>query len=137
MFGKLRPLRQPELTDHEPIADLDSIISVPKSFKLFGRWRAIKPVSTEEFFRYTHAVNRVFSLREEKTSKAEERAEQIRIACFDVFRSVCDDITQAEVDKMALVQVVALFGHITDAVTGSVRKPEAEQDLEKKKSQNG
>jgi len=127
VLGRILPARwagQQPAKEFEPIADLDAIISRPKAFKLFGRWRQIKPLTTEEFLRYINAVNRVMQLDSEASSSGPEAAEKALDACFEVFASVCDDITREEVGRMALVQATNLFGLITESVTGKLSEDE-------------
>lgn len=106
----------------EPIADLDAMLARPKSFRLFGRWRELKPLTTAEFYAFMSATAEFYALKDAKFASEKERSKAIADKCFEIFKSVCDDLTREEVDRMALVQCLALFGHITDSVTGKLHE---------------
>ena len=112
--------------DYELISDLDSILSEPISFKLHGRVRVIRPVSTEEFLHFSNALAKLYDLQEKSGVTPEELISRY----FDLAKSIIEDITRKDIEDMAQVQIAGLFALLMDVVTGK-----AHADNEKKKKE--
>ena len=112
--------------DYELISDLDSILSEPISFKLHGRVRVIRPVSTEEFLRFSNALAKLYDLQEKSGVTPEELISRY----FDLAKSIIEDISRKDIEDMAQVQIAGLFALLMDVVTGK-----AHADNEKKKKE--
>lgn len=122
-FG-LKPGRS-QIQDTDLISDLDALVEKPIAFRLFGKNHVIKPITTEDFFKVTNALN---SLDEMKRTGTYTEGDLID-SYAELFCSVCDTITKEDIrTKMAQPQIVALLALIIDAITGK-----AHQDIEKKK----
>lgn len=111
--------------DVELVSDIDAIITETIYFQLHGKVRAIKPMSAEQFLKYSLALSKLYSLRERKGLTGDELVE----AYFELANSVIDDITKDDIRKLTQAQVSGLYTLILKSVTGEIQ---AEKDEKKK-----
>lgn len=111
--------------DVELISDIDAILAQPIYFRLHGKVRSIKPVSTENFLKYTAALSGFYGLREQKNVTPDELIN----AYHELAKSISDDISRDDICQMTQAQVAAMFTLILKSVSG-----EAQAEAEKKKT---
>lgn len=110
---KLWPTRQKHTADL--VADLDAMVSEAIAFKLHGKQHIVKPISLEEFLKYTNAYSQIWNSTDEKKKLTNEQFIEMY---HQLFSSVCDTITIDDIKRMSQAQVGALFQLISDTVTG-------------------
>lgn len=110
---KFWPARQKHTADL--VADLDAMVSEAIAFKLHGKQHIVKPISLEEFLKYTNAYSQIWNSTDEKKKLTNEQFIEMY---HQLFSSVCDTITVDDIKKMSQAQVGALFQLISDTVTG-------------------
>lgn len=113
MIRKLWPARQKH--DADLVADLDALINDPVKFKLHGKTCEIKPLNTEEFFRFSNAYAKLMNAYDNNTP-----AKDLVHAYTDLFSGICTNVTEKDVENMTTAQVGALFQLIIETVTGRV-----------------
>ena len=120
----LKPVR----ADIPVVSDLDAMIADSVPFRFAGKIHHIKPISVLEFYQYTQALGKLMELKD----SAKVTGEDLVDAYFNLFRSVCDTITHADIEKMTTAQAGALFALTIECVTGKAQGDESE--LVKKKT---
>ena len=114
---KLWPTRSKAKQDHQPVADLDAIVNDPVYFRYKGKIHTLKPMSLEQFLRFSNAQSRLMDgLKDDVKLTAKELAERY----LSVISSVCDTILLDDILEMEQVQVAALYQLVIDLVTGQV-----------------
>jgi hypothetical protein len=108
------------------IADLDALMADSVWFKWEGRLHEIRPMNLKSFMR---VMNKYADLLNGKT-KSDTTTEELYTLYGHFFSEVCPTIGPAEVAKMSVPQVAALFNYVVNTITG---KAQAE-DAEKKKN---
>lgn len=119
MFQKLMPARaaaQPKET--EDLCDLDILQSREVRFKLFGRWRSLKPITNRAFIEFWTVS--------EEYKKGEQDAQNY----LKIIHTLCEDITLEEVKRMTVFQQALLITHLTGKIVGR----DLTQEIEKKNS---
>lgn len=108
----------PARTKHvDPVVDLDNLIAGKTAFRFKGKIHFIKPISLEEFLKFTNANSEFLaSLRSEGKLEAKELA----MGYLSVINTVCDTIGLDDIESMEQPQIAALYQLIVDTVTGSV-----------------
>lgn len=117
---------RPERPDTDIVSDLDALVAKPIAFKLGGKIRQIKPVTTIQFFTI---VNRLAELEAIRTSP-DVTGEKLLGIYHELFSAVCDDFTKEDVEEMTQAQCAGLMQLIMDVVTGK-----AHAEIEKKKNE--
>jgi len=100
----------------ELVADFDALSSEPISFRLNGKIHQIKPINTAEFFKYANAYAKLMQMLDEKRTTIHPR--ELIERYFEVFSSVCDSITMADIENSNNAQMAGLFQLIIDTVSG-------------------
>lgn len=114
---KIWPARSNKSKVEEPIADLDAIISQSVAFKYKGKIHSLKPMTLEEFLKFTNAqASLVNLLKDDKSITPKGLAESYH----SVISAVCDTITIEDILDMEQVQIAALYQLVIDLVTGQV-----------------
>lgn len=115
---KLWPARSNKVTEAQgPITDLDAIVSTPVTFRYKGRIHTLKPMTVEEFLRFTSAQSVLLdTIKDDAKITPQELANRYHA----VIASVCDSITVDDIMGMEQVQVAALYQLVIDLVTGQV-----------------
>ncbi len=127
MLHKLRPRRSDAEANARLVADIDKIVSQPVSFNLHGRVRVLKPISTEEFLKFTKAYNELVLTQEQEDVTAKTYIKNI----YKMFKTVCNDISIKDIQEMNQVQIGALHGLIVRTVSGEIFT-EDQESFEKK-----
>lgn len=111
----------------EVMADLDRLLTSPVRFKFAGRTHLISPMTTENFFRVTDAMNAISKLSD---SKKADKKEAFVDAYTNVFSVACPSIKRKDVESMTLAQCGALLSLIVECVQGKAQKknPQTEQE---------
>jgi hypothetical protein len=107
---------------NEEICDLDAIVSKTISFRLAGRDRFLKEVTTGVLFEYVDAINQYVQLKHETVDES-------NAAYFAIIKTVCDDITLEETAKLSIIQKANLAEHLARKISG--RRP-VDDELKKK-----
>ncbi len=128
---KLRPAR-PEV---KVIADIDEIISQPIGFRFNGRIYTIQPISTRVFVHVAQELQSFTQLLKKKETE-EITEDEIYNSYYRWVKSVCPEISQADIRKMTVAQLNALMNLIIEHMTGRTAK-EMLGDAEKKKMNSG
>jgi hypothetical protein len=122
---KLWPTRTKQTA---PITDLDAIVAETVSFKYRGKVHQLKPMSLEQFLKFTNAQSELLaSVNEDRLLTAKDLAEKY----LGVISSVCDTITLDDILAMEQVQVAALYQLVIDLVTGQVDLGDSKKKREK------
>lgn len=107
----------------EIVRDLDAIVANPVYFRLHGKNREIKPITTESYLVYVNNLSLLYSMKDKDGLTTDE----LLTSYFNLVKSVCDDIEIDDIKKMSQQQIGALFQLILDTINGS-----AHADVEKK-----
>lgn len=113
----LRPVRQVFARKHQVtdvVRDLDAIISEPVFFKLHGKVREIRPISTAGYLKYVNSLAALYELKDKQTVSADELIDRY----FELVSAVCDDFTREDIEEMGQQQIGALFQLILDTISG-------------------
>lgn len=114
----------------EPLTDLDAIIAESVSFRFSGKIHTLRPISLEEFLKFTNAQAKLlFKL---KNLEHKVTVDELVMLYHNVISSVCDSITEDDIRRMEQVQVAALYQLVIDLVTGQVRPGEEQKKSRKK-----
>lgn len=98
------------------IANLDAILVEPVAFQLHGKQHVIKPLTTEQFMKFSAAYGQMYGLRSQKDFDNQEFGN----VCFELIHSVVDSITRSDFDKMANHQMAGVITIIIETVTGKM-----------------
>lgn len=113
----------------EPVADLDAIICETISFRYQGKIHTLKPVTLEDFLKFTNAHTVLMqSLTNDEKITPRELAERYQ----KVIGSVCGSITVDDILGMEQVQVAALFQLVIDQMTGQVKTGDGNDSKKKR-----
>jgi hypothetical protein len=111
-----KPARSMSEPPNEMVADLDALISKTFTVRLLGRDRKVKPISTEVFFGVTAALSKLSALN----GKTDFKQKELVQAYYDVFQTVVDPISWADIEAMTSAQCAALLQVIIDSVSGKI-----------------
>jgi len=118
---KLWPARSKHV---DPVVDLDNLIAEKIAFKFKGKIHYLKPISLEEFLRFTNKNSEFLtSLKDDKEISAKELA----MGYLGVINTVCESIGLDDIEEMEQAQIAALYQLIVDTVTGSVETGEGKK----------
>ena len=122
----VKPSRPERPESEDIVSDLDALVAKPVAFKLGGKIRQIKPVTTLQFFTIVNQLSQLENVR----TAPDVTGEKLLNIYHQLFSSVCDDFTLADVEDMTQAQCAGLMQLIMDVVTGR-----AQAEVEKKKIQ--
>ncbi len=128
MLKRLMPSRADAVEQARLVADIDKIVSTPVAFMLLGRKRLLKPISTEEYLRFTRAYNE-FS---QATGDKNLNAKQISKKLHNIFSAVCEDISVKDIGEMTQSQIGAVYALILRTVSGEIFSEDDQEEFEKK-----
>lgn len=125
---RIWPARSNKSKATEPIADLDAIIAQSVAFKYKGKIHTLKPMTLEEFLKFTNAQSALLTLlKDDQQLTPKALAESY----LGVISSVCDTITLDDIMDMEQAQVAALYQLVIDLVTGQVDTGEGKKKRQK------
>lgn len=107
----------------EIVRDLDAIVGKSIFFRLHGKMREIKPITTEAYLIYVNSLSLLYSMKDKDGLTTDE----LLNSYYSLVKSVCDDFTMDDIKQMSQQQIGALFQLILDTITGT-----AHADVEKK-----
>lgn len=110
------------------MADLDALVAEPVRFRYGGKIHELKPMSLEQFLRFSNAQSALMSsVNEDGPMTARALAEKYH----RVISSVCDTISLEDIMGMEQVQVAALYQLVIDLVTGQVQTGDSKKKRRK------
>ena len=95
------------------VMDLDKLVETERYFKLHGKARKIKPISTKEYLELTNTIQKLSS-----TDNVMENKEELQEIYYGLFHTITDDITMSDIESMSLSQISALMIFVMDVVSG-------------------
>ena len=101
----LKPARDQIVEDTDEICDLDVVISRRASFTFQGKKHIILPITTEVLFQFWEETANL------KKSEPKDPKE-MNAAYLKIIRTVCDSISEKDVEKMTIVQKSIHLNHI-------------------------
>lgn len=118
-------------TGEEPVfADLDAIIEEPLYVRLHGKKLTIKPLSLDAFLRVANG----YESMHKRTAEGDVNEKELIRMYYNLFHSICDEITIEDVANMTQGQSAALMHIVLDKITGRMGGDEYRAALEKKKT---
>lgn len=109
------------------VMDFDKLVSSDRYFILGGRERKIRSITTKDYLVLVEAFNNL--TKTDLTSNDPEVSQKMYL---DLFKSVTEDISMADVKKMSISQIAALMYFVMDVISG--RDLESEGYEAKKKT---
>jgi len=125
----LKPSRRKYAPDTPVMMDLDALIAKPQTFRWQGQVYAVKPITTETFFRVVNQIAVVQKFGNATTSKDPDAFYR---AYADLFETCIDGIGYEEVRRMQVSQIAALLQYVIDVVQGRTEEARAGTVGEKK-----
>lgn len=96
------------------IADFDAMIVEPVEIRLLGFRHVIKPLSFEQFIRYTSALGELYELRKKPEITQKEMVQKY----FNLVTTVIPTITEEDINKMTPNQMAGLIQVVLDTIAG-------------------
>lgn len=124
---QFRPARE-QAKEFRNVADLDAMLAEPVAFILHGKRRLIKPISSEQFLRFTQAYNEFAGL----DKKEDITADTVIDSFHRCVSQVCEDVSRQDVADMTQMQFGALFNLICETISGKIFEPANDDELKKK-----
>jgi hypothetical protein len=115
------------------VSDLDALISETIAFKVHGKIHKIKPITVEEFVKFSLALSDAQTLQTAESVKTNDLID----VYLKIFQAVCDTIERKDIESMTQPQVGALLQLVVEAVMGKAQGKSGESvddSGEKKKS---
>jgi len=124
----LRPARtQSVAASNNVVRDLDALLGEPIAFRLHGKVHEMKPLSTQDFLKYTGSMMELLNLKDKSNVTADELIDHYH----EMIQAVCKTVERKDIEDMNQQQIGALFQLILDTVSG---KSQVDAELEKKKT---
>lgn len=100
------------------LCDLDAIVDQRHAFKVLGKLRYIKPITTQVFFEFANGMV-VFRDSQHKT------VDELNAAFHRLMSFVTDDLSIEDVAAMEMVQKFVLLEHVAEIIMGQKIQTEA------------
>lgn len=118
------------LKETGPVTDLDAIVAESVHFRFKGKLHEIKPVTLEEFLKFSNAQAALMDKIKSDDSKL--TPDKLVQQYHQVISAVCDSITVEDIKGMEQVQVAALYQLVIDQVTGQVKASDGQKKSRQK-----